>query len=83
MLTAKQIKELPKGFTPIIKTSRQSYGKSKKYRTGTQTNKVYQTLPSGKRILRLEETSDRAILRGFTNTVLGKNNKWVDKKNYK
>ncbi len=77
MLTAKQVKELPYGFNPIISTSRSSYGKSRKYRTGTQSEKVYQTLPNGKVILRLQETQDRKVLRGFIGTYLGKNNKWM------
>ncbi len=38
--------------------------KSKKYRIGIQAKKVYQTLPSGKTILRLQPVVNKGILHG-------------------
>ena len=61
MLTARQINDLPLGFTPIPKTNFKS-GKSTKHRTGIQGVKIHQKLPSGKIILRTQPSADLKLL---------------------
>ena len=67
MLTAKQINDLPIGFTPVISISTKSRGKSTRFKHyNQQVDKVHQTLPSGKVILRLQP-------RPFVNILISKN----------
>lgn len=61
MLTARQIDDLPLGFTPVPSTSFKS-GKSRKHRLGIQGIKVHQKLPSGKTIFRTQPAADLKLL---------------------